>query len=472
MKESKQNLLKSLPKIDEYLEKLSRSSGVDSPRRLIKNVIQNVVAMERNKILSNPGQYTVKTSDEWLELFRKHLSVKETFNLRRVINGTGVVVHTNLGRSILSEKTADCLIKASGFYTNLEFNLETGKRGSRYSLVEEIVCDLTGAEAAIVVNNNAAAVLITLETLAAGKEVIVSRGQLVEIGGSFRIPDVMKKSGAFLVEVGTTNRTHLRDYERAIGEETAMLLRVHTSNFKIIGFTSDVAAHEMVDLARTKGLLTMEDLGSGSLIDFSEFGFPKEPTVQEIVKAGVDVVTFSGDKLLGGPQAGIIVGKKDVIEKIKANPLNRALRIDKFTLSSLESVLREYYDTSRALQNIPTLAMLTISSEILKKRAQKIKRRLQKTIRSKCSLQIVPIRSMVGGGALPEHTLASWAVELQPLLCTINSLEKGLRLLELPIIGRIENDRFFLDVRTIQECEIDDLVGSLRNFFDNGEGNV
>jgi L-seryl-tRNA(Ser) seleniumtransferase len=340
MNKIKNNLLKSLPKIDECLELIHKSYGVEVPRSIAKIVVQKVIDEERQAILADASKCQMRTLEGWTMLFKTKLDEKVAPNLKRVFNGTGVVIHTNLGRSILSNSTMEFLRRAGGFYSNLEFNLKTGRRGSRYSLVEEIICDLTGAESAIVVNNNAAAVLITLETLARQKEVIVSRGQLVEIGGSFRIPDVMAKSGANLVEVGATNRTHLRDYESAITEETVMLLRVHTSNFRIIGFTSEVNVDEMVELARSKDLLTMEDLGSGSLIDFSRFGFPKEPTVQEIVQSGVDVVTFSGDKLLGGPQAGIIIGKTKVIERIKANPLNRALRIDKFTLSSLESVLR------------------------------------------------------------------------------------------------------------------------------------
>lgn len=385
--------------------------------------------------------------------------------LRRVINGTGVVIHTNLGRSILTQHATDSLAQAGGYYSNLEFDLETGKRGSRYSLVEELLCYLTGAESALVVNNNAAAVLIALDTLTKNKEAIVSRGQLVEIGGSFRIPDIMVKSGARLVEVGATNRTHLYDYERAISEETALLLRVHTSNFRIIGFTSEVSAEDMVALARKNNLTTMEDLGSGSLVDFSRFGFPKEPTVQQIVHAGVDVVTFSGDKLLGGPQAGIIVGKRDVIDRIKKNPLNRALRIDKFTLAALESILREYLDLDKALKNVPTLAMLTASAAELKKRAQRVARRLTKKLGEKCRVATIPTVSRVGGGALPEFSIGSWAIALEPAAMTLNTFEAMLRRLTIPIIGRIENDRFLLDVRTIQEREIGDLVTLLDELF-------
>ena len=311
------------------------------------------------------------------------------------------------------------------------------------------------------------AVFLALDSLASGKQVIVSRGQLVEIGGSFRIPDVMAKSGATLVEVGATNRTHLYDYERAITVETALLLRVHTSNFRIIGFTSDVSAAEMVALARKRELFTMEDLGSGCLVDLSQYGFPKEPTVQEIVHAGVDVVTFSGDKLLGGPQAGIIVGKKEVIEKIKKNPLNRALRIDKFTLSSLETVLREYYDAEKAIDQIPTLSMLTVDPGKLKKKAQKIDRKLKAKKISGCSVKIVSTVSRVGGGAFPEYSIPSWAVELSPHSMRVSQLEKKLRMMDTPIIGRIENERYLLDVRTIQDGEITELVELLVFVFTN-----
>lgn len=460
----KTQLLRALPKVDECILELKKRLSPEIPLRIIKIVVQDSIELEREKILENERDCKELNIEEWLEIFKKKVDKKMLPHFRRVFNGTGVVIHTNLGRSILSTSTTDSLAQAGGFYSNLEYNLNTGKRGSRYSLVEDLICELTGAEAAIVVNNNAAAVFIALETLARGREVIVSRGQLVEIGGSFRIPDVMARSGATLREVGATNRTHLYDYERAINDDTAMLLRVHTSNFRLIGFTSEVSAEEMVGLARKNGLYSMEDLGSGSLIDLSNYGFPKEPTVQQIVDAGVDVVTFSGDKLLGGPQAGIIIGKRDVISKIKKNPLNRALRIDKFTLSSLECVLREYFDLDQALQNIPTLSMLTISSAQLKKRAQRIRRQLKKRIASKCSVNIVPTVSRVGGGAIPEFGLDSWAIDLEPTWVRLNEFEKQLRELPIPLIGRIENDRFLIDVRTIQDRETKELVEVLTTY--------
>ena len=338
---AEQNLLRAIPQVDEVLHWLS--ADTDVPLLLIKQAVREELENLRQNILA--GKKVGKNNlakKILLQHIQTRLQSKLEPNFKRVINGTGVVIHTNLGRSILPDSASDALIEAGTRYSNLEFDLATGKRGSRYSLVEKLLCDLTGAEAALVVNNNAAAVLLVLDTVAKGREVIVSRGQLVEIGGSFRIPEVMAKSGAKLVEVGATNRTHVKDYEGAISEETSLLLKVHASNFKMIGFTKEVSAEELVELAGRFKVLVMEDLGSGCFIDMSEYGLRKEPTVQETIKAGVDVVTFSGDKLLGGPQAGLIVGKRNIIDCIKRNQLNRALRIDKFTLAALETVLRLY----------------------------------------------------------------------------------------------------------------------------------
>ncbi|MDR3629365.1 MAG: L-seryl-tRNA(Sec) selenium transferase [Desulfocapsaceae bacterium] len=461
----KKDLLKNLPKVDECIGVLTVKFNNTVPIKLIKRAVQECIETERQHILNDTGNYQQKSDDDWQALFQAALQKRLQPNLRRVINGTGVVVHTNLGRSLLSADATLALAQAASHYTNLEFNLETGKRGSRYSLVENIICELTGAEAALVVNNNAAAVLLVLETLANGKEAIVSRGQLVEIGGSFRIPDVMKKSGVRLVEVGATNRTHLSDYETAISEETALLLKVHTSNFRMIGFTSEVPLADLVDLGRQRGILVMEDLGSGCLIDLSAYHLPKEPTVQEVISAGVDVVTFSGDKLLGGPQAGIIAGKREVIDKIKNNPLNRALRIDKFTLASLENIMRNYYDTNLAIQNIPTLTMLTVSPRLIKGKGRKLLRRLKTKLAPDCQVQLIPTVSRVGGGAMPEYSLPSWAIELQPEKISLNVLEKEFRRLTPPVIGRIENEGFLLDLRTIQEDEVIELAALLIGFF-------
>jgi L-seryl-tRNA(Ser) seleniumtransferase len=463
--EANKKLLRSLPKVDECIGTLSAGLPGEVPVMLVKIVVKGCIDAERQRILRNDDGCQEKSSEEWLRIFHSALEKKLQSNLRRVINGTGVVIHTNLGRSLLSENAMYALAQAGSYYTNLEFNLETGKRGSRYSLVEDIICELTGAEAALVVNNNAAAVLLVLDTLANGREAIVSRGQLVEIGGSFRIPDVMKKSGARLVEVGATNRTHLRDYEEAISEDTALLLKVHTSNFRMIGFTSEVAVEDMVDLARRKGLIVVEDLGSGCLIDLSTYGLPKEPTVQEVINAGVDIVTFSGDKLLGGPQAGIIAGRRAVIEKVKKNPLNRALRIDKFTLASLENLLRNYYDANLVLKNVPTIAMLTQAPDLIRSKGRKLLRRLEKKITSACAVRLVPTVSRVGGGAMPEYNLASWAVELRPRHIGINFLENEFRRLEVPIIGRIEHESFLIDLRTVLEHEIAELASLVIGFF-------
>lgn len=463
--EKQKELLRALPKVDECLLWLEKIKGEDLPLRIVKESVQEAIAEERQKILVGDEGCQVKDKDEWLKIFLNRIENRLSFNFKRVINGTGVVIHTNLGRSLLPAKAQDLLDQAAGYYSNLEFDLKTGNRGSRYSLVEDIICDLTGAEAALVVNNNAAAVLLVLDTLCKGTEVIVSRGQLVEIGGSFRIPDVMAKSGADMVEVGATNRTHRYDYERAITDRTSMLLRVHTSNFRLIGFTSDVSAEELVAIAREHNLITMEDLGSGSFIDLSQYGLMKEPTVQEVVQAGIDVVTFSGDKLLGGPQAGIVVGTKDVIARIKRNPLNRALRIDKFTLASLETILRYYYDLQAALTNIPTLSMLTVSPEVLKARATVIRNELESAITAKCRIELVETNSRVGGGAMPECNLPSWAVQLEPAELKVSKMEKLFRGLEIPLIGRIENEKYLIDVRTIQDREVHELCDLLKKFF-------
>jgi len=450
---AKQNLLRSIPQVDEVLQWLT--DLVDVPMFLTKQSVREELELLRQNILS--GKEVTKTDlsrKKIIEQVQKRLLTKLGPNFKRVINATGVVIHTNLGRSILPFSAREALVQAGTRYSNLEFDLTTGKRGSRYSLVEKLLCDLTGAEAALVVNNNAAAVLLVLDTFAKGKEVIVSRGQLVEIGGSFRIPAVMEKSGAKLVEVGATNRTHLQDYAEAINEETAMLLKVHASNFKIIGFTKEVSAEDLVDLAGRHDLLVMEDLGSGCIIDMSRYGLGKEPTVQETLNAGVDVVTFSGDKLLGGPQAGLIVGKQNEIDRIKSNQLNRALRIDKFTLAALETVLRLYYDHETAVAKIPTLAMLSASPEIIGRRANRLARRLKKNLAGKCRISVMITGSRVGGGALPGEDLESRAVVLEPIDRTVNELEKDLRTNTLPVIGRIEEDKYILDMRTVGDDEI------------------
>ncbi|MFO7607040.1 MAG: L-seryl-tRNA(Sec) selenium transferase [Desulfurivibrionaceae bacterium] len=457
-------LLQSIPKVDEFLGRLEER-GYDIGQQ-VKLSVREVLERCREEILAghltDPEDLAFENLADRVE---ERLHRRMAPNFRGLINGTGVVIHTNLGRSVLPDEAMAMIARVGGGYSNLEFDLETGRRGSRYSLVEDLLCELTGAEAGLVVNNNAAAVLLCLDTLAKGREVVVSRGQLVEIGGSFRIPDVMARSGARLVEVGATNRTHLRDYEGAIGEETALLLKVHTSNYRMIGFTSEVPLAEMVELARRHGLPVMEDLGSGCLLDLSRFGLIKEPTVGEVIESGVDVVTFSGDKLLGGPQAGIILGRREIIDKIKANPMTRALRIDKFTLAGLEAVLRLYYDEETALARIPTLAMLSMSKDAIAGKARRLVRRLKKDLSGECSVSIVDTGSRVGGGAMPEQDLPSKAVALRPGAISVNELEERLRASEVPVIGRIEHDLFLLDMRTVADKEILPLAGIILKAF-------
>uniref|UniRef100_UPI00242F72AC L-seryl-tRNA(Sec) selenium transferase n=1 Tax=Bilophila wadsworthia TaxID=35833 RepID=UPI00242F72AC len=375
-------------------------------------------------------------------------------SLRPVINGTGIVLHTNLGRAVMCHEAAQAAMDVAENYNTLEYDCEKGRRGSRYSHVEDLICRLTGAEAALVVNNNAAAVLITMDALCSGGEVVVARGQLVEIGGSFRIPDVMERSGATLREVGCTNRVHPQDYENAINERTVALMRVHTSNYRVVGFHADVPVEELADMAHRHGLPLIEDLGSGSFLDFTAAGLPGEPTVRSVVAAGADVVTFSGDKVLGGPQAGIIVGTKAIIEKIKRNPLNRALRVDKMTLAALEATLRLYLDEQLARKRIPTVAMITAAPDELKRRASRLASRLRKACGDKAEIRLARGESRVGGGSFPENALPTTLVRAVPTGCTPECLKQ--RLLETvpPLIGRLEDHAFLLDPRTLADEEL------------------
>jgi len=454
-----QKLLRAIPKVDDVLLWFD---GCVAPAAQIKSAVREILAARREDILAGRlAEATPLTREHLRPRIEARLDEKLRPNFRTVINATGVVIHTNLGRSLLPASAMETLLAVGTHYANLEFDLATGKRGSRYSLVEELLCELTGAEAALVVNNNAAAVMLVLETMAAGREVIVSRGQLVEIGGSFRIPEVMAKSGAKLVEVGATNRTHLRDYERAITDDTALLLKVHTSNFRMVGFTKEVGLADLVRLGGERGIPVMEDLGSGSFIDFSRYGLGKEPTVQETIAAGVDVVTFSGDKMLGGPQAGLIVGKRAIIDRVKQDPMNRALRIDKFTLAALEAVLRLYFDEDKAVAAIPTLRMLTMPLAAIERRSKRLSRRLAKSLAGRCAVSLVRTSSRVGGGALPEMELPSCGVVLVPKEMRVNELERRLRAAEVPVIGRIENECLLLDLRTVADDEIVPLAGTL-----------
>ena len=373
-------------------------------------------------------------------------------SLRRVINATGTILHTNLGRSLLSEKIKENIESVAFNYSNLEFDIDNKKRGSRYVHLIDIIKKLTGAEDVLVVNNNAAAVLLTLNTLVKDQEIIVSRGELVEIGGAFRIPEIIKLSGGVPVEVGTTNKTHLKDYENAISEETGALLKVHTSNYKILGFTESVSNEEISYLARENELVSINDLGSGQFIDFSRFGLPYEPTVKEILDSGIDIVTFSGDKLLGGPQAGIIVGKKKYIEKMKKNQLTRALRVDKMTLASLEATLKLYLDEKDALEHIPTLHMISLSKERLFGKADVLKTKLSSL---DFDIRIEEDKAEVGGGSYPASYLESVAVKLTHRKLHATEIERKLLEVEIPIITRIKDNSIILDMRTLRTREFD-----------------
>ncbi len=442
-------LLRRLPGVDHLMDKAHEDERFSAvPRQLIIRSIRTVLDHLRSRILDgqNPDFDDTTLLSEMARQCRQTLAPR----LVPLINATGVVLHTNLGRSLLCEKALSNIQTIAGSYSNLELNLSTGKRGLRYSIVESLICELTGAQAAMAVNNNAGAVLLALNTLAQGTDVVVSRGELVEIGGSFRVPDVMTKSGCRLKEVGTTNRTHLKDYAGAITESTGMLLKVHASNYRIQGFTASVGLTDLVTLGGTHGIPVMEDLGSGTLVDFSAFGFPTEPPVSRSVAAGVDIVTFSGDKLLGGPQAGIIVGRKQAVDQIKANPLTRALRIDKLTLAALEATLQVYRDEATAIRDIPTLRMLTLTYEDTCQKADTLYKHVKKACGSGDVIECADMESRPGGGSFPDLKLPTRCVTLIPADMSVATLERRMRLSTPGVIARIENNRYIMDPRTIQ----------------------
>ncbi len=459
------NLFTLIPKIDELLEK-------DEIKELMK-VIPRITVVDtiREEIEDLRGKIKKGISEEEIESTINNLpsyievkaQKKDSYKLKRCINATGVVLHTNLGRSLINKKIMENVLEVASHYSNLEFDLEKGQRGSRYSHLEEIIKDVVGGEAAMVVNNNAAAVMLVLSTMAKGKEVIVSRGELIEIGGSFRIPDVMSQSGAHLVEVGTTNKTHLWDYEKAITENTAALLKVHTSNYRVVGFTSAVDSEELSVLKEKYDIPIIEDLGSGVLVDLSKYSLEYENMVQDSLRRGVDVVTFSGDKLLGGPQAGVIVGKKKFIDACKKNPLTRAFRVDKFTIAALEGTFKYYLDEKKAMEEIPTLRMLTMTKETLDKKSRNLKELIEKNIDSAyIEIEIEDSYSEVGGGSLPTERIPTRCVVLDIKKISINSFEENLRHYDIPLIARLNKDRVYLDVRTIDDEEIELVVEGIK----------
>ncbi len=461
---NKGKILSRLPSVDELLNNKKIVNLLDEiPRNVIVNEIRNNLERYRKKILSMDEQsldgFRVDTEKIISNIVESSHRFAE-MNLREVINGMGTVLHTNLGRALLSDAIKDRVWDVASGYSTLEVDVSTGKRGIRYSHVTEIIKFITGAEDVLVVNNNAAAVMLVLSTMAKGKEVVVSRGELVEIGGSFRVPDVMEQSGTRLVDVGTTNKTHLWDYENAISENTAALLRVHTSNYRILGFTDSVGLDDLVELGRKNKIPVIEDIGSGVLVDLRKYGLTYEPTVQESVAAGIDVVTFSGDKLLGGPQAGIIVGKKCYIDEMKRNPLTRAFRIDKLTMVALEATLRLYLDEEKITETIPTLRMLTEPLDSINKRAEIL---YEMILSKKPDLEININRdnSEVGGGALPLEKLPTYTITIKPENISSSQLEDRLRKYSIPIFTRVSNDRVVIDLRTIREKQYKTIVQAL-----------
>jgi L-seryl-tRNA(Ser) seleniumtransferase len=452
-----QEKLSQLPQVNEYLKSPYAEKWLETYyRAVVIRSIREVIELKRKEILD--GSNPEVSIDALANDIERRIKAHSAYKLRPLINASGVVIHTNLGRAVLSDRAIENVAAIAGGYSNLEYEISKGKRGKRYTHIKNIIRELTGAEDALVVNNNAAAVLICLDTFAKGKEVIVSRGELVEIGGSFRIPAVMQASGAILREVGTTNKTHLSDYENAMCGNTGLLLKVHQSNYKITGFTEEVPVGKLVKLGEEFNIPVVDDLGSGCLVNLEQFGIPGEPTVQDVIKEGADLVTFSGDKLLGGPQSGIIAGRAELIGQIEKNPMLRAMRIDKMTFAALEATFMQYLDEEKSLQNIPTLRMLTQSEAVIKKRAKKILTALKKTISAHAELSIVPDQSRAGGGSLPEADFPSYAVSVKPLNFSVNALEKKLRLGNPPVIARIQEEVLLIDARTIQDREIKTLA--------------
>lgn len=459
---NKNMLYRSIPKVDVLLENQDIVTLIENHHRdVVVDVIREEIDKLRNFIKENDDINLIEEKiNNLIENIKISTEKVYSYNIKKVINVTGTILHTNLGRAIISKKHADYLSEVVTSYSNLEYNLEEGKRGERYSHFEKLICKITGAEAAMAVNNNAAAVMLVLSSMAAEKEVIVSRGELVEVGGKFRIPDVMKSSNAHLVEIGTTNKTHLEDYEDAISENTGAFLKVHTSNFKILGFTESVSIEELCKLGREKDIPVIEDIGSGVLIDLSEYGLEYEPTVQDSIKAGVDVVSFSGDKLLGGPQAGIIVGKKKYIDKMKKNPLTRAFRIDKFTATILEMIFHEYLNEEDAIKNIPVLSLITKDLKEIEKNANALFNKIE-NLENVADINVEDTFSQIGGGSLPAERIKSKSVTIMPKNISTQSLEAKLRAGKNPVVGRISEEKLILDMRTVLEDEIDILAQKL-----------
>lgn len=465
MDKSRKALLTSLPKVDRlFKDPKIKLLATRYPKKMITDEIRAYLRKLRTSILEAENPQNIDYATVISEL-HAHAEFRLKNSLKRAVNGLGIILHTGLGRAPFPEDAQRALMDVIAHYCTIQINHETGKRGDRYAHVKKLLCQITGAEAAMVVNNNAAATLLVLNTLAQGKEVIASRGELVEIGGAFRIPDVMISSGARMVEVGTTNRTHLKDYRAAITEETACLLQVHMSNYAIIGFTKIVPLEELAELAHSHNLPLFHDLGSGALVDFSRWGLPYEPTVQDSIKAQADVICFSGDKLIGGPQCGIIVGKTEYIERMKQNQLSRALRCDKMTFAVLEATLRLFRDERKLSQTHPVLRMLSEPSIEVRKRCLGLKRRIKATIGDKVRLRVIEDTSEVGSGSMAAEKIPSWALAVRPKNITPEKLAERLRVCNPPIFGRVNEDRFLLNCRTIRHDEVKFILKAFANIF-------
>jgi L-seryl-tRNA(Ser) seleniumtransferase len=469
-------ILRQIPSVDEILMSVRTQDLLQrQPRWAVVEAVREILAECRKRALADDRTPDVLNGLVDAEAIQTAVAEvtgrKARSSLRPVINASGVVLHTNLGRAPLAASALAAIEAAARGYSNLEMDLATGNRGSRQVHVERLLCALTGAEAAFVVNNNAAAVFLGVNTLAQDREVIISRGELVEIGDSFRIPDVMTRAGGRLREVGTTNRTHLADYERAIGTETALILKVHRSNFQVLGFTADVDAATLVSLGRQRGLPVMEDLGSGALLDLSSFGLRREPLAADAIRAGVDVVCFSGDKLLGGPQAGILVGRREILARLRRNPLARTVRIDKLCLAGLEATLRLARDPDRAKRETPILRMLGLSAEAIGTRAEVMAASLRSAVPGiRC--QVEDGMSEVGGGALPLQSVPTRVLAVQPERGNAGGAEARLRNGDPPVLVRVQEDRIVLDLRTVTPDEEPELLAALATALraDHGSG--
>ena len=458
------NIFRNIPSVNELLESPQLKKIVQSVNhQVVADGVRTFIDDLKETITSATGEIDIPSPNEMADKIADWLHIEQREYLRPVINGTGIILHTGLGRAPLAKSAIEATNAIARGYASVEVNLADGGRGQRVKAVESLLCELTGAEAAVVVNNNAAATMIALATVATGKEVIVSRGQLIEIGGSYRLPDVMECSGCKLKEVGTTNKTHAADYSSAISEQTGAILKVHPSNFEVVGFTKTVSTKELVKIAHANDLPMIDDVGSGALIDFAKFGLSDEPVVSDSIKDGADIVLFSGDKLIGGPQCGIIIGKRKYIEQVLKNSLMRAMRVDKMTLAALAATLRLYRNLETVEQEVPILRMLSMPEANLKLRAQKVVDQIQNQSWLE-SCEVTQSQSMLGGGSLPTQKIPTWCVALKPSESSINRLASRLRSSNPAVIGRVQKDTLFIDMRTVfpdQDMILVDLLAAL-----------